>query len=165
MSRAEPSAVDAARFRHVLGHLPTGVTVITAMAQGRPVGMACNSFTSVSLEPPLVSFCAGRHSDTWPGIRDAGRFAVNVLASGQLDLGRRFARKGVDRFAGTEWRLSPLGSPYLTDAAAWVDCELHAEYEAGDHWIALGLVNQLEAAGEAKPLVFFRGGFGSFSRV
>lgn len=150
---------EAARFRHVLGHLPTGVTVITAVDAGEPVGMACNSFTSASLDPPLVAFYAGCASDTWPRIRAAGCFAANVLADRQDELGRRFARKGIDRFAGVPWRRSELGSPLLDDALAWIDCELHRVYEAGDHEIVLGRVHSLDTAPTGAPLLFFRGAF------
>ena len=156
---------DSARFRQVLGHLPTGVTVVTARDGGEPVGLSCNSFTSVSLDPPLVSFCPAKESETWPRIEPLGRFAVNVLSHDQHDLGRVFARKGVDRFDGVAWRESPLGNPWIEGALAWVDCELHARHEAGDHWIVLGLVRSLEAAGKRGPLVFFRGSFHGFQEL
>lgn len=161
-SRAENRSIDSEAFRRVLGHMPTGVTVVTTLDDGVPIGLSCNSFTSVSLEPALVSFCAGCDSETWPRIRRIGRFTVNVLAEGQDELGRRFALKGVDRFAGVSWREGPLGTPHLGEAIAWIDCELHAEHPAGDHSIVLGLVRQLEA-NEAAPLVFFRGRYGTFS--
>src|SRR4051794_4002203 len=111
--------VDAARYRQVLGHFATGVTVITAMDGSEPAGLAANSFTSVSLEPPLVAFCAAKSSTTWPKIQAAGKFCVNVLAEPQEEICRRFAMKGGDKFKGLGWRPSGTGSPVLNDVLAW----------------------------------------------
>lgn len=160
MSSHEP--LDPSRYRTVLGHLPTGVTVVTAPG---PVGMACNSFTSVSLDPPLVSFCAGNASETWPGIREAHRFAVNVLSEAQHELGHRFAAKGINRFEGVPWHPSSGGSPLLDEALAWLDCRIEAEHAAGDHTIVIGRVLELDVAGAGSPLVFFRGDFGALARA
>lgn len=149
--------VDPAEFRRVLGHYPTGVAVVTA-AGAEPVGMAVNSFTSVSLEPPLVSFCAASSSSTWPRIRSAGRFAVNFLHQDQHHLCRQFSRSGVDRFEGVGWAPSATGSPLLDGAVAWLDCELEAEHPAGDHVIVVGLVRDM-ACREGRPIVFWRGAY------
>ena len=153
-------AFDSARFRQVLGHFPTGVCVVSAMHEDQPVGMAIGSFFSVSLEPPLVGFCAGRTSSTWPRLQGAGRFCVNVLADDQEDVSRVFASKATDKFEGLAWDHSPLGSPRLGGTLAWIDCELSVVHEAGDHDIAIGAVHELHVANEGRPLVFFRGGYG-----
>lgn len=151
---------DSARFRQVLGHFPTGVCVVAGMDDGQPVGMAIGSFFSVSLDPPLVGFCAGRHSSTWPRLRAAGAFCVNILAEDQEEVSRVFASKDVDKFAGMGWDRSPLGSPRIAGALAWMDCRLDTVHEAGDHDIVVGAVHELEVARETDPLVFFRGGYG-----
>jgi 3-hydroxy-9,10-secoandrosta-1,3,5(10)-triene-9,17-dione monooxygenase reductase component len=153
-------AVEPARFRHVLGHFCSGVAVITAMEGTFPVGFACQSFTALSLEPPLVSFSPARTSTTWPRIRRAGRFAVNVLAEDQEDLCRAFAVSGGDKFGGVDWSPSPTGSPVLGGGLAWIDCEVANEYEAGDHLIVVGSVVDLGVESDTLPLLFFRGGYG-----
>ena len=156
-------AFDSARFRQVLGHFPTGVCVVAAVADGVPVGMAIGSFLSISLDPPLVGFCAGKGSSTWPKLRDAGKFCVSVLGADQEEASRRFASKEADKFAGLAWDHSPLGSPRLTDALAWIDCEIQSVHDAGDHELAVGLVHDLDVGHEGNPLVFFRGGYAQLS--
>jgi flavin reductase (DIM6/NTAB) family NADH-FMN oxidoreductase RutF len=157
------AAFDSSRFRHVLGHFATGVAVITAVAPSGPVGMAVSSFTSVSLEPPLVAFLPDKSSTSWPKIRGAGVFCVNILSAGQEELCAQFARKGIDKFAGVPWRPAPSGAPILEGGMAWIDCELTQTFESGDHFIAIGRVVQLEAAEYGVPLVFFQGGYGHFA--
>ena len=153
---------DPGRFRQVLAHLPTGVSVITAHGADGPAGLAANSVTSVSLDPPLVLFCPARTSTTWPTIRNAGAFCINVMAGHHEAVTRRFAAKAVDRFAGLDYEDRPSG-PALNDALAWIECRLEHEHEAGDHTIAVARVLAIEAAPAlADPLVFFRGGYGSF---
>ena len=154
---------DSARFRQVLGHFPTGVCVVAGMHDDQPVGLAIGSFFSVSLEPPLVGFCAGKSSSTWPKIKAAGRFCVNVLGSDQEDVSRVFASKEVDKFASIGWEPTSLGSPRITDALAWLDCEVEAVHDAGDHEIAIGRVEALAVQDERHPLVFFRGGYSSLA--
>ena len=154
--------VDTARYRQVLGHFVTGVTVITAMSDGQPVGLAVNSFTSVSLEPALVAFCAGKSSSTWPSIQAGGRFCVNILAEDQEDVSRVFATSGADKFRGVGWRSSHAGMPVLADVLAWIDCTIDAEHDAGDHVIVVGRVVDLAVERDVRPLVFFRGGYGRF---
>jgi 3-hydroxy-9,10-secoandrosta-1,3,5(10)-triene-9,17-dione monooxygenase reductase component len=164
---AEPSsapAIDGARFRQVLGHFPTGVTVITAANDDGPAGLCVGSFFSVSLDPPLVAFCAGKSSTSWPKIEQAGHFTVNVLAEDQEDIGRVFASKNEDKFSGIGYRPAPsTGAPVLNDVLAWIECDLDVVHEAGDHWIVVGRVRDLEVGHEGGPLVFFRGGFGRFT--
>lgn len=154
-------AVDPGDLRQVLGHLPTGVTVITADDRGQPCGMAANSVTSVSLDPPLLLFCPARTSSTWPRIRAAGHFCVNVLAGHHEELTRQFAASDVDRFAGVSYEHRPAG-PALSDAVAWIECSLHEEHDAGDHTIVVARIIAIEAVSGVEPLVFFRGNYGSF---
>jgi 3-hydroxy-9,10-secoandrosta-1,3,5(10)-triene-9,17-dione monooxygenase reductase component len=143
-------------MRAVLGSFCTGVVVVTAVGE-EPFGFTCQSFSSLSLDPPLISFNPARTSTTWPRIRQVGRFAVNVLAHDQDELSELFARSGADRFAEVDWSTSPLGSPILADVSAWVDCELVAEYDGGDHTIVVGRVRALEANPQRHPLIFYRG--------
>ncbi|HZP28644.1 MAG TPA: flavin reductase family protein [Acidimicrobiia bacterium] len=156
----EPGGAD---FRQVLGHFATGVTIITAMDEEGPAGVAANSFTSVSLDPPLVLFCVARTSTTWPRIEKARKFAVNILGEHQEELSRLFAQKGADRFGQTEWHVGVGGSPVLHDVLAYVDCEFWAEYDGGDHIIVVGKVLDLGITHDAGPLVFFRGQYGRLS--
>lgn len=161
----ESGAIAPRQFRDVLGHFPTGVAVITSIGEdGEPIGMAVGSFTSVSLDPPLVAFLPDRGSSTYPAIRDAGRFCVNVLAGAHESLCRRFATRGADRFEGVSWRPAPhSGSPILDGVVAWIDCDLGDVHEAGDHDIVIGKVLALEVETPTIPLLFFQGGYGTFA--
>jgi 3-hydroxy-9,10-secoandrosta-1,3,5(10)-triene-9,17-dione monooxygenase reductase component len=158
---APPAAPDPAHFRQVLGHFPTGVTVITATAADRSrVGLAVGSFFSISLEPPLVGFCAGHSSASWPKIREVGKFCVNVLAEDQEPVSRVFASKAPDKFEGLGFKPAPFsGAPVINGALAWIDCELEAVHGAGDHDIVVGWVHDLVVDREGGPLVFYRGGY------
>ena len=161
---SEP-AIDPAKFRQVLGHFPTGVTVVTARDGDRRVGLAVGSFFSVSLDPPLVGFCAGSQSSSWPRIREAGRFCVNILSAAQEEECRVFAGKSDDKFAGLGYDAAPFsGAPRIHDVLAWVDCELETVHAAGDHDIVVGRVHDLEVQSEGHPLVFFRGGYAQLER-
>ncbi|GIU83842.1 MAG: monooxygenase [Acidimicrobiales bacterium] len=158
------SRVDERRFREVLGHLPTGVTVVTGISDEGPSGLVVGSFSSVSLRPPLVAFFVDHGSKSWPLIRSRNSFAVNVLAADQKDLCTRFARSGEDKFAGVTWHPSPVsGSPLLGGVVAWIDCDIYDERAYGDHDIVVGLVRALDADGSDSPLVFFRGRLGTFA--
>ena len=157
-----PKGIEEARFRQVLGHFATGVTVVTCLSEGQPLGLAVNSFTSVSLEPPLVAFCVATSSSTWPRLRASGSFCVNILAEDQEALSRTFAAPGRDRFLGVGWRPAPSGAPVLADVLAWIDCTVEAEHQAGDHLIVVGRVRELDLLHEGRPLVFYRGGYGRF---
>ncbi|MBV9842099.1 MAG: flavin reductase family protein [Sphingomonadaceae bacterium] len=160
----DTTTIDSATFRRVLGHYPTGVCVVTAAdPRGAPIGMAIGSFTSVSLEPPLVAFFPDKRSSSWPRIEETGKFCVNVLASDQQELCRQFAMRGGDKFAGVSHRLSTNGSPILDDVIAWIDCDLYAVHEAGDHFIALGVVVELEVHRPGGPLLFLQGAYGEFN--
>ncbi|WP_418956499.1 flavin reductase family protein [Streptomyces tritici] len=153
-------------LRPALSGFCTGVAVVTALApDGRPAGLAVQSFSSVSLDPPLVCFCPAHTSTTWPVIRAAGRFAVNVLADDQEEVCRRFAVTGGDKFAGVRWTPGPNGAPLLDGALASVVCELADVLDGGDHAIALGRVTSLTAHREdAAPLLYFRRGYGRLPR-
>lgn len=154
------ATIDQAKLRTVTGHFATGITVITAIDNGEPVGLAANSFTSLSLDPPLVLFCAQKTSTTWPSIQKAGNFCVNVLAEDQEDVSRLFAAKGADRFKELGYRTGASGSPILPSALAFIDCRIEAEHDAGDHIIVVGRVLDLDVQREGRPLLFFRGGYG-----
>ena len=163
--RSKPRQITSRHYRAVLGNYPTGVAVVTAMGSGgEPIGMVVGSFTSVSLDPPLVAFLPDRGSSTFPAIREAGAFCVNVLAGGQEELCRLFATKGADRFAQTKWDpAQDTGSPVLKDAVAWIDCEISDIHEAGDHLIVVGRVLDLQVQTPTLPLLFFQGGYGTFA--
>lgn len=156
--------IDGTTFRRVLGHYPTGVCVVTAIqSNGTPAAMVVGSFTSVSLDPPLVAFFPDRGSSSWPKIQQAGKFCVNILGSHQEHICRRFAAKGDNKFQGLEYRLSSSGSPVLADVIAWIDCTLHIVHEAGDHYIVLGHVRELDIVRAEQPLLFLRGKYGNFT--
>jgi 3-hydroxy-9,10-secoandrosta-1,3,5(10)-triene-9,17-dione monooxygenase reductase component len=142
-------------LRGVMACFATGVVVVTADRPDGPVGMAVNSFVSVSLDPPLVLFCAAHTSSTWPAIRAAGHFCANVLAADQEALARRFAAKG-DRFAGVTYSPGVTGAPVLENVHAHLECRIVATYEAGDHTLVLGRVLDLGADEDAAPLLFYR---------
>jgi len=156
----DSTGVAPRTFRQVLGRFPTGVTVVTAITDAGPVGLSIGSFTSVSLDPPLVGFLPARHSRSWPLIRTAGRFCVNVLGAGQAHLARQFASPRDDRFGDVPWRPAPFsGAPLLEGVIAWIDCALESTAPAGDHLFVLGRVHRLDAVDGGDPLVFFRGGY------
>ena len=156
------TGVTNERFRDVLGHLPTGVTVITAHGRRGPTGMAANSVTSLSLNPPMILVCPAKSSTTWPLIRESGWFCVNIMAGHHEQITRQFALKGADRFSGVSTTDRPAG-PALNDAVAWIDCRLRDEYDGGDHTIAVSDVVAIDAARDVVPLVFFRGRYGSLA--
>lgn len=163
----ERAPLDAGEFRRVLGNFATGVTVVTAPAcegDPGPAGFACQSFSSLSLAPPLVSFMVARTSTTWPRIARAGVFCVNVLGADQGPLCRGFAVSGADKFAGVDHDAAPVtGSPRLTGVPAWIDCTIQAVHTGGDHLIVVGRVEALGATEDDAPLLFHRGKFGGFT--
>lgn len=157
----DPEHVAAARrFRDVLGRFASGVTVVTGTSNHEPVGLTCQSFSSVSLEPPLVVFIPAKSSRAWPLIQRSGKFCVNFLAADQAELSNTMASRGTDKFADVKWSPSPeTGSPMLEGALAQVDCTIHAVHEAGDHYVVIGRVVDLitHDDGAQDPLLFFRG--------
>ncbi|WP_327686837.1 flavin reductase family protein [Streptomyces sp. NBC_00467] len=160
----ERLAVEPGEFRRVLGHFATGVTVVTTRDEDGPAGFACQSFASLSLDPPLVVFMVARTSTTWPRIARAGAFCVNILGEEQGLLCRGFAVSGADKFAGVAHRPAPVtGSPLLDGVPAWVDCTVQSVHTGGDHLIVVGRIAALGAAEDGAPLLFHRGRFGRFS--
>jgi len=158
-------ATGARAFRDALGRFATGVAFVTAAPDGEPAGLIVNSFTSVSLEPPLVAFCPARSSITWQRMRRARRFGVNVLERAHEGFALRATPAGADRFAGVDWEFGPGGAPLLTGALATLECEIVAEHAAGDHWIVVGLVDGMRTRRLGSPLIFVDGAFGTVRRV
>jgi len=159
-----PNTMDTAKMRETLGHYPTGVAVVTAVtSDGNPAGMVVGTFSSVSVEPPLIAFYPMEGSRSFAQIRTARAFCVNVLASDQEQFCRRFATAGDSKFDGVAWRPGRLGSPILDDAVAWVECTFDDIRPAGDHFIVLGRVDDLAVQRSAFPLLQFQGGYGRFS--
>jgi flavin reductase (DIM6/NTAB) family NADH-FMN oxidoreductase RutF len=130
---------------------------------GRPTGMTVGSFTSVSLEPPLVAFMPGKSSSTMPKIQAAGRFCANILTADQEDICRQLAIKGGDKFAQLNWETSPHGTPHIAGAIGWIDCTITDIHDAGDHLVVMGAVESLRADHRASPLIFLRGSYGRFA--
>ena len=156
--------VSPDHFRRVLGHFPTGVVVVTALDDhGDPIGMTIGSFTSVSLDPPLVAFLPTTRSRSFAALRAAGSVVINVLGASQEDVCRRFASPGADRFSGVGWHPASSGAPILDDVVAWIDAEFVEAYPAGDHVIALCAVRDLAIGSTDLPLLFFQGGYGRFT--
>jgi 3-hydroxy-9,10-secoandrosta-1,3,5(10)-triene-9,17-dione monooxygenase reductase component len=157
-------AIDSGRFRGILGHFATGVVAVTAIdpATGGPIGLAANSFTSVSLDPALVSFCVAHTSTTWPRLRRAERHCVNILSAPQRAVCLRLAAKGGEKFTGLDWTESPSGGPVIDGALAWLDCSVEAEHVAGDHVIVVARVHHLDRHEDGDPLIFYRGSYGTF---
>ncbi|WP_460462422.1 flavin reductase family protein [Arthrobacter pigmenti] len=146
--------------REIFGRFCTGITVVTAITEDGPIGFTCQSFASLSLEPPLVSFSPARSSTTWPRIREAGNFCVNVLSCEHQDVSNAFARSGTDKFANVSWNPAPSGAPILDGVIAWADCTIWAEYDGGDHTIVAAQVHELDEGNDEEPLVFYRGKYG-----
>lgn len=158
MSRSS-TAIEPLRFREALGHYASGITVITSQIEEEPVGFTCQSFYSVSMSPPLVSFSVMAGLASYPRIRQAGRFAVNILSGEQVGISNQFARRGTDKWQGVQWQASPLGNPIIAGSLHWLDCEIHAEHVAGDHLIVIGEVKalNLQQTAATQPLLYFKG--------
>ena len=151
---------DEHRFRAVLGHFATGVAVVTAVDSDGPVGLTVQSFCSLSLSPPLVLLCPGLASTSWPRIRAVGMLAINLLAENQADLARKFAQSRTDKYTNVPWTPAPLsGSPILDGVLAWIDCSIDEERAAGDHFVVVCRVLNLDARLNTRPLIFFQSGF------
>lgn len=165
------TSFDSGHFRTVLGHFPTGVTIVSGMnASGAPHGFTIGSFTSVSLDPPMVGFLPQIGSSTWDAMAASGSFCVNVLSDQQSDLCWKFAKTDTDdtRFDGVDWHAAPSGSPILDRAVAWIDCTVEEVYDMGDHHFVLGRVAALDADADQDgqppiPLLFFKGTLGGFA--
>ncbi len=153
--------IDQGEFRATLGHFATGVVVVTGLHHEHPVGLTCQSFFSLSLNPPLVALAPGRSSTSWPRVAEGGSFCANILAADQESLARTFANTGTEKFAGVGWSPGSTGSPRLHGALAWIDCTIETIHDAGDHYLVVAQVMGLET-GTGRPLLFYRGGFGGF---
>ena len=154
------STIDPRKFRDVMSAHPTGVCVVAAQAaDGRKHAMAVGSFSSISLDPPLIGFYPTKTSSSWKAIAEVGRFCVSVLGEDQLEYCKRFAASSPDKFVGLSHRLSPGGQPILDDVLAWIDCIIEVVHEVGDHMLVVGRVEQLEKERDALPLLFFGGGY------
>ncbi len=166
MKRLESLDVaDTVAFRSVLSRFCTGVVVISSTDEdGHPIGMTCQSFSSLSLEPPLVLFCPAHTSATWPKIRESGRFSVSILGAEQEEVCRQFARTGIDKFDGVDWSPSPEGTPMIHGASAYLDCVIRAVHGGGDHDIVVGEVVGLHLGeSPASPLLFHLGRFSAIA--
>lgn len=153
------TALDPIHFREALGHYASGITVISSCIDGEPIGFTCQSFYSVSMSPPLVSFSVMSSSYSYPRIRQVARFTVNILSSDQVDISNKFARRGDSKWQGIDWLQSPLGNPIIAGSLYWLDCEIHAEHAAGDHLIVIGEVKALkrQEVPVMHPLLYYKG--------
>ncbi|MBM7068435.1 flavin reductase family protein [Actibacterium sp. 188UL27-1] len=152
---------SARTYRDALGCFATGVTVVTCASAKGPLAMTANSFASVSLDPPLVLWSPGKNSSRYPAFMTAQHFAIHVLRNDQAALATRFAKDGT-AFDGTAWTMDTNGTPHLTDCLSRFDCLTHAQHDAGDHTIIVGLV-QNAAHSIGQPLVFAQGAYGFFT--
>jgi 3-hydroxy-9,10-secoandrosta-1,3,5(10)-triene-9,17-dione monooxygenase reductase component len=156
----EAAQARAREFRDVLGHYASGVTVVTTVLDGVPAGLTCQSFMSVSLDPPLVAFLPTLQSRAFAAIRRTGHFCVNILGADQVEVSDAMAgRRGEDKFAGVGWRTSATGAALLDGVLAYVDCTVHDVHEAGDHFLVVGRVVDLRVLREGEPLLYHRGGY------
>jgi 3-hydroxy-9,10-secoandrosta-1,3,5(10)-triene-9,17-dione monooxygenase reductase component len=159
------AGVSSSRFREVLGHFASGLTIVTAVDDQGPVGFTCQAFMSVSLEPPMIAIAPGKSSLSWPRISAVGTFCANVMSEDQEALCRDFAISSADKadkFTGVGWTPGPGGSPILDGALAWVICRTMDIYEAGDHELVTAEVLDTGVDHTGRPVIFYRGGFGRF---
>jgi flavin reductase (DIM6/NTAB) family NADH-FMN oxidoreductase RutF len=154
-------SIETDEFRTVLGHFASGVVVVTSRHGNQPSGFTCQSFFSLSLDPPLVALAPGKKSTSWPKVAEADGFCANVLADDQEALARTFAHSGGDKFAGVGWSPAFNGHPHLHGCLAWIDCLVDSVHDGGDHYLVTARVVGLET-GAGRPLLFYRGGFGGF---
>jgi 3-hydroxy-9,10-secoandrosta-1,3,5(10)-triene-9,17-dione monooxygenase reductase component len=150
---------DPATMRAVLGHFCTGIAVITGHDGYRPFGFTCQSVTSVSLQPPYVSFCPASTSSSWPSMRGTGSVAINVLAADQRDICAMFATSGGDKFADVGWSPGGNRAPVLDGVLASIEAEVEFEHHVGDHCIVVAKVSKLRAHEGRQPLLFYRGDY------
>ena len=160
-------AFDPGVFRDTLGHYASGITIISGIDEEGPIGFTCQSFYSVSTSPPLVSFSVMTNSTTYPRVRKTGKFVVNVLAHDQDSVSNQFARRGTDKWAGIDWTPAAAGNPVIADTLMWLDCDIWAEHEAGDHYIVIGKVNEMSPASwhKEEPLLYFKGQYRRLSHI
>lgn len=159
------TGIEAAGLREAFGAFASGLTVVTGVDAEGPIGFTCQSFHSVSLEPPLVSIAIMDTSSSYARMRARGRFAVNILAADQQELAQQFARKGIDRWVGVDWTTSALGNPIIRNSPVTIDCQTWKEYDVGDHVMVIGQVNEIHRHDQISddPLVFYRSCFRSLA--
>ena len=150
-------SIDARELRDAFGRFATGVTIITVSSGGEPNGLTANSFSSVSLEPPLVLWSLARNADCFDAFEREDHFAINILNRTQEALSTRFATKDIDKWAEVGYRAGETGSPLLAGAIATFECKVQARHDGGDHVIYVGEVLHVQADQDAEPLGFFRG--------
>src|SRR5260221_12609767 len=154
------TTLDVAELRQTLGSFATGIAVATTLdAKGIPKGFTANSFTSVSLDPPLVLVCIDKAASCYPAFATTAHFGINILCEDQQHVSRAFASRSADKFAGMPWVAGITGSPIFPDSSAWLDCELHDRLEAGDHLIVIGKVLNFGHSPEKQPLGYHRGSY------
>lgn len=153
--------IEREHFKRALSHYASGITVVTSHDAEGPVGFTCQSFYSLSVAPPLISFSVMKTSTSYPRIREGGRFAINVLSTSQKDVSNQFARKGTEKWKGIDWKLSGNGNPLITDSLLWLECSLYAEHEAGDHYLVIGRVHEthIDTRQGRRPLLYFKGDY------
>ncbi|NLV78413.1 MAG: flavin reductase family protein [Rhodococcus sp.] len=151
---------DPTEMRRAMSRFATGVTIVTGLDDDGPVGFACQSFASVSLEPPLILFCADHRGRAWPRIRPTRRFTINVLGEQQSDLCSRFGSSRGAKYDGLDWALSRWNTPSLPGVLMRVHADIVDVHVAGDHDVVIGRVLELECLDEDRPMVFYRGAFG-----
>lgn len=151
--------LGAEHFRQVMAHVPTSVTVVAGVVDGRPKGLSVGTFVPVSLEPPLVGFFVAKTSRSWPPISTTGSFCVSVLGHDQAEISSRFAVSQADKFEGVAWRPAPSGNPVLVGAVAFVDCDMERVVETGDHLLVLGRVREMGVETGRTPLLHHRSGY------
>ncbi|MCP3374409.1 flavin reductase family protein [Bradyrhizobium cajani] len=160
MQQAHVSSIDPRSLRYTLSRFASGITIITGLVDNVPTGFTCQSFYSVSLTPPLVSFCVMKTSKSWPGIRSSGRFTVNVLSEEQQAISDGFAKSGADKCTHVDWARRPNGKVVIAGTLMWLDCSLHSEHELGDHFLVVGKVEEMSPVDwdtQRNPLIYFRG--------
>ncbi|MCX2729218.1 flavin reductase family protein [Saccharopolyspora sp. NFXS83] len=157
------ATIEPRYFRDVIGHLPTGVTVVAGRdpGTGSPAGLVVGTFQSLSLDPPLVTFSVAATSGSWPKVRHARHFSASVLSDGQHDVCHAMSSRRADKFAALNWHESAEGSPQIAGAHAWIDCTIVQELAGGDHVIVVAEVLRLQAGG-GRPLIFHRGALGGY---
>lgn len=157
-------SIAVADYRRIFGRLPTGVVAITGTTpDGKPLGFVVGTFQSLSIDPPLVTFSVDKSSSTWPALRNLESFTANVLSTEQLSVCRALSRKGEDKFNGLTYEMSQLGTPRFPGSTAWIDCSVLSEIVAGDHYVIVGAIAQMEDRG-GEALVFRGGKFGEFAQ-
>ena len=158
------TVLDSVHLRRVYGAFPTGVTALAAVVDGTPIGLAASSFTTVSLDPALVSICVAHSSTTWPTLRTAQRLGISILAADQGSIVRQLAARDVDRFAGLGWRTTDGGAVLLHGASGWLEVSIDQQVRAGDHDIVVLEVHELSAEEDIHPLVFHASTFRNLER-